>query len=424
VTGRRLGAGGAGLGLVLLLFAGPPARGGEVALGPSRFDMPAVFEGWTRREAGDGLVFERVFEPTGSRGRKGAAILIVAKPKPATGRFDDAFAAFVRSLNQIPSDNKPLTAKTGETLDGHRIRVEQRCCRTRDGIRMSAWHIGIATKTSEHFLMLLMLQTEREQEKPIREGFEALVGSFRSRPEDRGLALAPARGDGGLDGLYSRTRTQLRPNAFGGMDFTADQDTLLFDKGGFYTTDFPRDGDMAAHCRAEPTTCGTYTLKGGWFSADRIERVEGEDGFGRVSRSSEAFSRAKDRLTLGDVTYFAVPPFADGHRFDGTWNHSFGLSGAMGSVGGTHTLTLTPDGRFTREGGVGFSSTGGSMDGSTVVAGHSRRPVRAGRYTVSGYRLTLTDDGGSSEALSLFAPDRASDKLLVIGGANYLKQGR
>lgn len=421
---RRLGASGASLGLALLLMAGAPARGAEVTLGPSRFDLPAVFDGWNRREVGDGLIFERLFEPTGPRGRKGAAILIVAKPKPASGRFDDSFAAFVRSLKQIPPNEKPLTAKTGDTLDGHRIRVEQRCCRTSDGIRMSAWHIGIATKTSEHFLMLLLLQTEREQEKPIREGFEALVGSYRPTPDDRGLVLAPARGDGGLDGLYSRTRTQLRPNAFGGMDFTADQDTLLFDKGGLYTTDFPRDGDMAAHCRAEPKTCGTYALKGGWFSANRIERVEVEDGFGRVTRSGETFARAKDRLTLGDATYFAVPPFADGHRFDGTWNHTFASSGSMGSLGGTHTLALTPDGRFTREGGVGFSSTGGSMDGSTVVAGHSRRPVRAGRYAVSGYRLTLTDDGGSSETLSLFAPDRDSDKLLVIGGSNYLKQKR
>ena len=421
---RRGRASRAGLGLALLLAAGLPARATEVTLGSSRFELPAVFEGWTRREAGDGLVFERVFEPTTPRGRKGAAILIVAKPTPASGRFDDTFGAFVRSLKQIPPGEKPLTSRTGETLDGHRIRVEQRCCRTTEGLRMAAWHIGIATKSSEHFLMLLTLQTEREQEKPIREGFEALVASYRPAKDDRGLALSPARGDGGLDGLYTRTKTQLRPNAFGGMDFTADQDTLLFDKGGLYTTELPRAGDMTAHCRSEPKSCGTYALKGGWFSADRIERVEVEDGFGRVTRSGEAFSRTKDGLTLGDHTYFAVPPFADGHRFDGTWNHTFGSSGAMGSVGGTHTLALTPDGRFTREGGVGFSSTGGSMDGSTVVAGHSRRPVRNGRYTVSGYRLTLTDETGAEETLSLFAPDRDSHKLLVIGGANYLRKGR
>ena len=414
----------AGPVLALLLAAGQPVRAAEVTLGPSRFDLPAVFENWNRREASDGLVFERVFEPTAPRGRKGAAILIVARPKPASGRFDEAFGAFVRSVRQVPTDGKPLSAKAGETLDGHRIRVEQRCCRTSDGLRMSAWHVGIATTTSEHYLLLLLLQTERDGEKPIREAFEALVGSYRPGAGDRGLVLAPSRGAGGLDGLYARTRTGLRPNAFGGLDFTADQDTLLFDKGGLYTTELPRNGDIAGHCRAEPATCGTYALKGGWLSADRIERVEVEDGFGRVTRSREAFARTKDTLTLGKDTYFAMPPFADGHRFSGAWTHSFGSSGPGGSVGGARTLTLAPDGRFTREGSTGFSSTGGAIDGGTTVAGHSRRPAQSGRYTVSGFRFSLTDEAGGTEALSLFAPDRDSDKLLVIGGANYLKQGR
>ncbi|CAO4194930.1 MAG: hypothetical protein MIN69_15360 [Methylorubrum extorquens] len=115
---RRGRAGRAGLGLALLFAAGLPARAAEVTLGSSRFELPGMFEGWTRREAGDGPVFERLFEPTAPRGRKGAALLIVAKPKPASGRFDETFSAFVRSLKQIPPGEKPLTAKAGETLTG------------------------------------------------------------------------------------------------------------------------------------------------------------------------------------------------------------------------------------------------------------------------------------------------------------------
>ena len=129
-------------------------------------------------------------------------------------------------------------------------------------------------------------------------------------------------------------------------------------------------------------------------------------------------------MTIGDKSYAGIPPFAEGHRFSGTWSHTFGSSGPTGSVGGARTLTLTPDGRFTREGSTGFSSTGGAVDGGSTVAGHSRRPVQSGRYAVSGYRITLTDEAGGAESLSLFAPDRDGDKLLVIGGSNYLKQGR
>lgn len=420
----RRRAAGASAVLALLLAAGQPARPAETALGSARFDLPAAFDDWTRREANDGLLFQRVYEPAGPRGRKGVAILLVAKPRPASGAFDTAFTQFVRGFRQVPTEGKPLTAKAGETLDGHPIRIEQRCCRSSDGLRMNAWFVGIAAGGSEHYLMLLTLQLERDAEKPVREGFEALVRAYRPTKDDRGLVLAPKSGDGGMDGLYARTETRLMPNAFGGLDFTADQATLLFDKGGLFTTELPRDGDIAGHCRTEVATCGTYALKGGWLSANRIDRVEIENAFGLVTRSSEAFTRTKDGIKIGDNTYATMPPFADGHRFSGTWSHTFGSSGPTGSVGGARTLTLSPDGRFTREGSTGFSSTGGAIDGGTTVAGHSRRPVQSGRYAVSGFRITLTDDAGGAESLSLFAPDRDKDKLLVIGGANYLKQGK
>lgn len=410
--------------LALLLAAGGPVRAAETGYGGARFDLPAVFADGSRKEASDGLLFQRVFEPTSPRGKKGVAILLVAKPRPASGAFDAAFTQFVRGFKQIPSEGKPLTAKAGETLDGHRIRIEQRCCRSSDGLRMSAWLVGIAAGASEHYLMLLTLQLEREAETPVREAFQALVRSYRPRQEDRGLTLAPASGDGGMKGLFSRTETRLTPNAFGGMDFNADQATLLFDKGGLYTTELPRDGDIAGHCRDAVETCGTYALKGGWLSANRIDRVEIENKFGLATRSSEAFARTKDGVTIGDKSYARMPPFADGHRFSGTWSHTFGSSGPGGALGGARSLTLTPDGRFTREGSTGFSSTGGAIDSGTTVAGHSRRPVQSGRYAVSGFRITLTDTAGGTEALSLFAPDRDSDKLLVIGGANYLKQGK
>jgi hypothetical protein len=426
VTGARWrrGAAGASAVLALLLATGQPARPAETALGSARFDLPATFDDWTRREANDGLLFQRVYEPAGPRGRKGIAILLVAKPRPASGAFDTAFMQFVRGFKQVPTEGKPLTAKAGETLDGHPIRIEQRCCRSSDGLRMNAWFVGIAAGGSEHYLILLTLQLERDAEKPVREGFEALVRAYRPTRDDRGLVLAPKSGDGGMDGLYARTETRLMPNAFGGLDFTADQATLLFDKGGLFTTELPRDGDIAGHCRTEVATCGTYALKGGWLSANRIDRVEIENAFGLVTRSSDAFTRTKDGIKIGDKTYATMPPFADGHRFSGTWSHTFGSSGPTGSVGGARTLTLSPDGRFTREGSTGFSSTGGAIDGGTTVAGHSRRPVQSGRYAVSGFRITLTDDAGGAESLSLFAPDRDKDKLLVIGGANYLKQGK
>ncbi|WP_232628456.1 hypothetical protein [Methylobacterium sp. Leaf118] len=127
---------------------------------------------------------------------------------------------------------------------------------------------------------------------------------------------------------------------------------------------------------------------------------------------------------MGDKTDARIPPFAMGHRFSGTWSHRFASSGPSSALGGARTLGLTAGGRFTRAGSTGFSATGGAVDGGTAVAGQSRRPVQSGRCAVSGTRITLTGEAGGTESLSLFAPDRDSERLLVIGGANYLKQGQ
>ena len=78
--------------------------------------------------------------------------------------------------------------------------------------------------------------------------------------------------------------------------------------------------------------------------------------------------------------------------------------------------------RIARQGqpiaGQGPSNTGAS------VVGNATRPSQTGRYDLAGYRLTLTGDDGQVATFSLFAPDPGSQGLLVIGGANYLAQGK
>ena len=414
-------------GLLLAAFAaGPvaPAAGAPLALGGASVEVPAAFEGWTRKDAPDGVLFQRLFEPTEPRGRKGFAIVFVGAPKPAGASFEQAFAAFTRTLRQVPVE-KALVAQDGATLDGHRIRVEQRCCRSTDGVGMNVWHVGVLSPGREQYLMLFMMGLEREVEAPLRDAFQAMVRSLRPRQGDRGFVLTPASGDGGLDGLYTRTVTGLSPNVFGGVNFTAHQETLLFGPGGLYATEVPRDGDLAAHCRATPQECGTYAVTGGGLfgRAARIARMVVETPFGAVRRTDEPLVRAGETLTVGDTPYQHVRPFPAGQRLAGTWTQTWGTSGPTGSVGGTRSLTLTADGRFTRDGFTGFATGMGPSTGASVV-GNAVRPSQAGHYAVEGYRLTLTGADGMTEAMSLFAPDAGSQKLLVIGGGNYLAQGR
>lgn len=421
------------MGRILLLLAlpflavatgMPPATAATLALGGSSLEVPAAFEGWTRKDANDGVLFQRLVEPAEPRGRKGFAIVLVGAPKAAGPSFEQDFTAFARTPRQVPAE-KALVTQDGLTLDGHRIHVEQRCCRSTDGVGLNVWHVGVASPGREQFLMLLVMGIEREAEAPIRDAFQALVRSLRPGAADHGFALVPASG-GGLDGLYTRTITGLTPNVFGGVNFTARQEVLLFDRGGLYATEVPRDGDLAAHCRAAPQDCGTYALKGGGLfgGTPRVARVAVESPFGMVRRMDEPLLREGETLKVGDTAYQHVRAFPAGQRLAGTWTNTWGTSGPTGSVGGTRTLTLTADGRFTRDGFTGFATGQGPGNSGASVVGNAARPSAGGRYTLEGYRLTLTGEDGRTESLSLFAPDPGSQGLLVIGGANYLKGGR
>ncbi|MBB2750757.1 UNVERIFIED_ORG: bifunctional DNA-binding transcriptional regulator/antitoxin component of YhaV-PrlF toxin-antitoxin module [Rhizobium aethiopicum] len=86
-----------------------------------------------------------------------------------------------------------------------------------------------------------------------------------------------------------------------------------------------------------------------------------------------------------------------------------------------HGFDARRKGTFERAGWSGASMTneiGGSRSG-VITSGN--RPGASGRYTLSGYRLDLTDASGKTESMSIFEPDKASDGLLVINGSNDLK---
>lgn len=392
--------------------AGLPARAETVRFGEMTLDLPPGFE---RKVAHDGVLLRRDL-PRKDRpdAKPGLAMILVKAAEPATRSFDDAFEAFA-APEQLRYERSPLKGQ-GVTVNGHRIRWERRCC-GRNGPRILAWSVGIATPTSHHFLQLLTVGAASDDNGPLQATFETLVRSLRPSAADRAFTLEPA-GDGGLDGLYSHLDTGLRLNPFGGMEFYSEQDTMLFDPSGLYSENLPHDGDLAASCREKPVRCGTYRVKG-----DQISLVQVVDGFGTLHDGSKRFTRSADGIAIEGRDYRLIPPVPG--PVEGTWNASFAQTGSLAtgstSVYSSRSLTLTRDGRFTRTGSYGFSTSNSIGDSTTGVSGGGRRAAATGRYTIAGYTLTLTMDDGRIETLSLFAPDVGSDGLLVINGGNYLK---
>ncbi|GJD95870.1 hypothetical protein [Methylobacterium iners] len=398
--------------------------------------LPGSAEGWTRKDLSDGVILQKTLpsDPAQGRRRPGAALIQITKPTAPNTPFPTAFQGYVAGLKAL-ARQKPITKGTGVTVNGHAFAFERRCCgRANEGqpneVRADGVFVGVGSPRAHHFLSLTTLQLSSDDAKPVEAEFEAVVRSLRPGPDDRPFALQPPKDGGGLDGTYTHLSTGIRPNPFGGTDFYAENEIMMFAPSGLYSREIPKDGlTLAEHCRATPTDCGTYRLSGRWMrGAERIELTEVENRFGMLSREEKPLTRKGEDLVIGEAEYRRIAPLPEGSPFEGTWRYLFAQSGSgafsSGSIAVERTLSFSRDGRFRRTGGVGFSSSTDTGTGTTGLAGSNKRLLEEGRYEVMGHALTLLGDDGRSERLSLFAPEHGSDRLLVINGGNYLKQDR
>lgn len=401
----------------------PTARAESLVFEGMTLDAPGEAEGWARQDAGNGLTLRRSFPVGEGRRRPGEAIFIIYRPTAAAaGAFPEIFGKAARGIEAVADDRRPSRSE-GQTVNGHPMLMEQRCCGNIRNVSVHTFTVGVNAGETYHFLTLAMVNLSRDDKPAIRARFEAMVRSLRPREADRAFVLEPARGDGGLDGLYTYMDSGIRPNAFGGTDYYATSRVMLFDPGGLFSRAVPTGGDLAAHCAGKPQDCGTYRARGGQIEMRRVA-----NGLGMIRAESKPFTRDGDDLTIDRTRHFRVAPLPRGTTFEGSWTSTFASSGSTamssGSVSSVRTLVLGRDGRFSRSGftGASFSGeTGGNRSGVTVGG---RRPLEQGTYRVEGYRLMLTGADGQEETLSFYKPDGSSENLLIINGSNYLRAGR
>ena len=412
--------------LLGLLPLAARAQGQEQAVGQARFTLPA---GWTGVPQQNGM-WQGRRDFAGGQRRGGTALVQVSRPiSRAAGTADAVFSRLAGTIPEL-ANKRPTTQGRGMTANGHPIRFDSRCCARRGDVSIGSDTVAIDDGAGTHVLSLISLNLRGDDARAARADFDAIVRSYRPRPGDHAFALQPPAGAGGLDGVFSHLSTGLRPNAFGGTDFVADMEVLVFDRGGLFSRAIPAGGDgIATHCQAKPTDCGTYQLSGGGIlgGGERIEMREVGLRYGILDSETKPLRREATGLRIGDTLHAQVPPLPANTRFDGTWRYFFASSGstafASGSVSSEQLLTLTPDGRFRRTGFAGASSTSSAGGGTAGVTTGRRRPAESGRYDAAGSRLTLRGDDGAQEVLSLFRPGgETDDKLLVIDGNNYLKR--
>lgn len=421
------------LGFALAALAGSTLAGQAVAgtpttLGGMRFEAPDAGAGWVAKPVRGGMLYQKEFVPTEENRRKAGAIIQILGPfagTPAT--LDRGFETVATGVKGMEKE-RPYLKSEGLTTNGHRIRADYRCCAEMKGLSVGQRTVGIASTKAQVVLALVGLELHDEAKKNADADFEALVRSLALEPADKPFGLLPRAGDGGLDGVYTHLDTGVTPNAFGGMDFTSKSEITVFDPSGLYSTELPENGDVPAHCRATPTDCGLYALRGGGFfgGAKEIEMREVGDALGTIETETKPFARTSDGFDIDGGVYNAVPPVAAGTPFEGSWRSFYASSGttafSSGGVSSERILTLSRDGTFQRTGWSGASGTNDAGGATVGFTTSGKRPATSGRYKVEGYALELAGDDGRTERLSIFAPDKGSDKLLVIGSSNYLKQ--
>ncbi|WP_152047380.1 hypothetical protein [Aureimonas psammosilenae] len=419
-----------GLALAALASSlpGPALAGSPTTLGTMRFEAPSVGSGWVAKPVKGGMLYQKEFPATEKNRRKGGAIIQILGPFPGTtATLDKDFETVATGVKGMEKE-RPSSKSDGTTVNGHRIRADYRCCARAQGLSVGQRTVGIASGRHQVVLALVGIELRDEARKSAEADFEALVRSVALEPADKPFELVPQAGDGGLDGVYTHLQTGVTPNAFGGMDFTSDSEITVFDPSGLYATELPENGDITVHCRAKPTDCGLYRLKGGGLlsGASEIEMREVGDAFGTIEAETKPFAKQGDGLEIDGGAYSRIPPFPEGTVLAGRWRYFYASSGstafASNSVSSERILTLASDGTFRRTGWSGASGTNDTGGGTTGFTASGKRPASSGRYKIVGYTLELTGNDGRTERSSIFAPDKDSDKLLVIGGSNYLKQ--
>ena len=400
----------AGIVLACAALAGAPARAATPDQAGSTLDLP---DGWTRKDQAGGVLLLKPYKR--DDGQPGSAIILIATPLP--GRLAASWPNSVAAQKLLAAE-KPLQHGEDGRWDGGAIRWEVRCCRINDH-KFESVHAGVEEAGVAHLFLLLLVEADKDTERAAEATLQALVRSVRAtgRPP---LGPVPPSGAGGLAGLHTNLRTQLMPNAFGGMDFSVELDTMTFDPGGLFMRDVANGGSVAARCAKDLRGCGVYLVRG-----DRIELAEQDDAYGRVALSRVPFARKPDgALQIDGNEWDDRPPFPPGSHLDGTWRYQWASSGSMafssGSVSVERTLTFTPDGRFRRTGYSGYSGTFETGDTHTGVVAAAPKPADGGSYTLDGYRLVLKADTGETQAMSVFRAD-PGDGMLVIGGSNYVK---
>src|SRR5579884_3610128 len=151
----------------------------------------------------------------------------------------------------------------------------------------------------------------------------------------------------------------------------------------------PDPANFDAACNASPQFCGNYTLNGDKLS---IHYRSGAD-------QQWTYKPLKGGIHLNYIILTPVARFPAGARLNGTWGRAMTNTVATSSTTGVainspNFYTFRADGTYTRRTSVEVDNMGSASRVDQVKNFES-----SGAYTLQGYTLTLTGNGGGQHTI-------------------------
>jgi hypothetical protein len=387
-----------------------PVQAGELTFTPS--------PGWTiRRSSDDKVTLERFTK------RDRSIITILSKLAPAGVPLAEAFTRALR--NEIPSVEWVFKdMKSGKTANGFSAAYFEESYKDRR-IPSFGRATGVAFDLGERMQMaLLMSEEDRKGFNARKLELEEMVRTFRF-PNVKSATTwdpsKPPKGAGGLEGLYWGHRLLLLPNVFGGMDTDVELIHYIFFPNGQFYMGLPEEGrvleiDFAEALTKQPKRCGIYKIEGNNLIIEKLS------DFGVIEVKVAPFKRQDAK----SITFELPPPMKRNYpvgnlRLNGRYSFSYHSSGATPfasiSAGKNSYIEFTPDGRYRKS---GFKSASFSQAGSSGTI-YAPQGIESGRYTISGFRLTLAPDNGAPEHLTLIVDEQPPNpKVLFINDMAFI----
>jgi hypothetical protein len=395
----------------------PPSPSGTQALGELTFSTPP---GWRIERSREDLI---TLQHNSARGKTS---LIMILSGPMRGAISEDFRQYVRSvLSRFELKLNRLYA--GKTAYGHQAAYFDETIRdSRSGQRFEA--TGVAQAFGARIYVAILLRADDGETYKRRREFEELAGTFRFRGDNSDPVwnpLNPPKGAGGLEGLYFGSQLQNHLNAFGGMDLIAERRYMVFFPNGQVYRGLPDDGrvtdlDFAEALKNNREKLGVYRLQGNQIIFEFLS------DFGVIEENAVPYKR-RDSNSVTFSWYASMGRLypVQNLRLSGTYTSTFGSSGTIGSqtagVFSQKFIEFTPDGRYRK---AGFTSASVTNDAVGFATGPVKNPKvpQTGRYTINGFRMTLTPDNGPPEHFTIVLEDPSpTTKALFINDSAYLK---